>query len=303
MPAPQDLKFAVVSSALSPDPREAAPRARSAGFAGLQFDAYAPGFSLPELSQSGRREFLHILSSNDQRLASIRADVGPKGLSPGADVDRAIDRLDRAMEAAAGSGTPLLCVDAGPLPEPARSAAPKPKVSPAQAGLIIIPTAGEIEKVEEAEAEPARPADTAFESSVDAALAELGRRADRYGVMVAWRSELASFAALERALRASDCPWFGVDLDPVAILRDRWDAEEVFSRFGGLVRHVRARDAVKGHDRRTQPAPIGRGDTDWRHILALLDEAGYNGWITLDPLEQPDRTAAARAGLQYLRNL
>src|SRR4051812_7049278 len=105
MPAPQDLKFAVVASAFSPHPRQAAPRARPEGFAGLQFDAYAAGFGLPELSQSGRREFLHVLSSSDQRLASVRADAGPKGFSVGADIDRAIDRLDRAMEAAAGLGT------------------------------------------------------------------------------------------------------------------------------------------------------------------------------------------------------
>jgi sugar phosphate isomerase/epimerase len=117
------------------------------------------------------------------------------------------------------------------------------------------------------------------------------------------RSELASFAALERALRAANCPWFGVDLDPVAVLRDRWDADEVFGRLGPLVRHVRGRDAVVGHDKRTKPAAIGQGSTPWEQILALLDEAGYNGWLTVDPLELPDRIAGATHALSYLSSL
>jgi sugar phosphate isomerase/epimerase len=301
MPLPPSLKLAIVSTALSADPREATARARSAGVEGLQFDAYSPALSLPELSQSGRREFRHVLSSSGPQLASLRVDAGQKGFAPGADVERAIDHIDRAMEAAAGLSTPLVCVDLGPLPEPAVVAPPKPKIKPEEAGVIIIPTPGAPAAAEETESP--RAADSAFESSVDGALGELGRRADRYSVVLAMRSDLASLAALDRALRAAACTWFGVDLDPVSILRDRWDAEEVFSRLGSLIRHVRGRDAVKGHDRRTQPAPIGRGHTNWEQVLALLSEAAYAGWIAIDPLELPDRLAAARLGVEHLRDL
>ena len=301
MALPPSLKLAVVSTTLSADPRQAAPLARTLGVAGLQFDAYSPALSLPDLSQTGRREFRHVLSSTGQQLASLRVDAGPKGFSPKADVERAIHRIDRAMEAAAGLATPLLCVDLGPLPEPAVVAPAKPKIKPEEAGVIIIPTPGAPVAAEGPE--PTRPADTAFESSVDAALAELGRRADRYSIVLAMRSDLASLAALDRALRAAACTWFGVDLDPVSILRDRWDADEVFARLGGSIRHVRGRDAVKGHDRRTQPAPIGRGDTNWEQMVALLNEAAYTGWITIDPMELPDRLAAARAGVEHLTSL
>jgi sugar phosphate isomerase/epimerase len=207
------------------------------------------------------------------------------------------------MEAAAGIGTPLICVDLGPLPEPARKAASKSRVDPQMAGAIIIPTAAEIAAAVEAENEEEIPADTAFEASVDAALTELGRRADRYSVIVAFHSDLSSLAALDRALRKADCPWFGVELDPVAILRDRWGTDEVFSRLGAHVRLVRARDASVGHDRRTRAAAIDKGDVDWPQLLALLDEAAYKGWLAIDPLELPDRAAAARDGLAVLRGI
>src|SRR4051812_31902838 len=159
------LKIGVVAAALSTDPREAVARARQLGFAGVEFDAYTPQVSLPDLSQSGRREFRHVISSQDQELTGLRADLGNKGLGPGADIDRAIARLDRAMEAAAGLASPLVCVDLGPLPEPARAAVARPKVDPAAAGLIIIPTAAELQAV--GPAEPEVKADPAFESSVD----------------------------------------------------------------------------------------------------------------------------------------
>jgi hypothetical protein len=274
------------------------------GFAGVLFDAHSPHLSLPELSQSGRREFRGVLSGQDQALIGLRADVEGKGFSPSTDIDRMLARVDRAMEAAAGLASPLLCVDLGPLPEPARAAPVKREVDPREAGLILLPTPEEIAAARMPEPAP-QPveADSPFESSVDAAMAELGRRADRYSVIVAFRSDLSSYAALERALRKADCPWFGVELDPVAVLRDRWGTDEVFSRLGGLVRQVRARDAAVGHDRRTRPAAIGRGDVDWGQLMALLDEAGYRGWLTVDPLELADRPAAAREGLGQLREV
>jgi sugar phosphate isomerase/epimerase len=138
-------------------------------------------------------------------------------------------------------------------------------------------------------------------ATVDGALCELGRRADRHGVMIALRSELAGFAALDRAMKLAACPWFGVDLDPVAMLIDEWSADEIFSRIGGSIRHVRGRDAIVGADRRTKAAAMGSGSVDWRRLLGGLEGAGYRGWITIDPVDLPNRGTAAKAGLAALK--
>lgn len=292
-----NLSISIVATAFADDVREAARQSRSAGFGGLVFDAAMAGAQLLELSQTGQREVRHILSSHDQALVALNVRVPAKGFRPEADVEQTLDRLDRVLAAARGLQAGAVCVDLGPLPPAPRQARPKPKISPEQAGLIIIPTA----PAEEPEPEPPAPKpDPAFLASLTDALRELGRLADRYSMTVAFRSELAGFASLEQALHAADCPWFGVDLDPVAVLEDEWPLDEVLSRLGPLVRHVRARDAIKGADRRTQPAVIGRGDTNWEELLAALDSSGYHGWITVDPTELADRRAAAMAALNHL---
>ena len=191
-----------------------------------------------------------------------------------------------------GLGAPLVCLDIGPLPAAPRAAIAKPKVTPGMSGLILLPesTVSEPEPIEHSP-----PPDPAFLAQVTAAMDEIGHRADRYSVMFAFRSELASFAALKQAVLSVNCPWFGIDLDPVAILRDTWDMDEVFSQLGPLIRHVRGRDALVGADRRTKPATIGQGKADWPALLHNLDQSGYRGWITIDPIDLPNRHAAATA--------
>jgi sugar phosphate isomerase/epimerase len=292
------LNIGITASAFADDLRSIPQRARLLGFDGLQFDAYSSTLNIPDLPASGRREFLRLLSTQDRQLVGLRFDAGPRGFGPGADVDRVLDRLDLIMECAVGMAAPLVCIDAGPLPAPPRDVKPKPRITQDQAGIILLPSS--MTEPAPLPQPPAAPPDPSLFSLADSALAELGARADRYSVILAFRSEQASFVAIARALRAANCPWFGLDLDPAAVLRDEWSMEEVFSQMGEMIRHVRGRDAVRGADRRAKPAVIGAGSTDWPLLLADLDAAGYHGWLTIDPTELTDRMAAAEAGRKRL---
>lgn len=299
--ATDGIRYSVIASALGGEPRHVAREAREAGFQGVLFEAISAAIDLTVLSGSGRREFRKVLSAQEEQVVGLRADLGPAGFGPGADIDRAIAQLDKAMETAAGLGSPLVCVDLGPLPSPPSVAGERPAITPLQAGLILLPENAAKTAKPPGPAEP--PPDPAYVDMVNSALIELGHHADRYSVILALRSELASLASLDEALRRAACPWFGVDFDPVALLRDEWEPDEFFSRLGPLVRHVRARDAVGGAGRRTKAAIVGQGSVPWESLLSSLDSAGYQGWITIDPVDVPDRGRAAIAGLKYLRSL
>src|SRR5437660_7141665 len=126
MSRPQEhLKFSVVASTYGADLREAARLAREAGFAGLQLDIYTPAMRIPDLSASGRRELGRVLAGQEQQLVGLRLELAPKGLGPGADVDRVLHHVEQAMQAAAELAAPLLCIDLGPLPQPLRAAPAK----------------------------------------------------------------------------------------------------------------------------------------------------------------------------------
>jgi sugar phosphate isomerase/epimerase len=294
--------FSIPAHCVHSDLKQAIPAARAMGFDGVVVDVSATPFDLADLSNSGRRELRHLLQTYNASLVGVRADAGPKGLGPGADVDRVLDRADKLLNVTAGLGCGLFCLDLGRLPPVQRSPKPKPKVTKEMAGLLILPEPAGSAEPEPAPETPTK-ADPALLGAWQQALSSLGEIADRYGTMVAMSSSLSSFAALVSIVRSVNCPWFGIDLDTAAMLRDEWPLESIFDEGADLIRGVRLRDAVRGDAGRTKPAVIGRGDLAWRSLFDMLDGAGYHGPLTIDPGELPDPRASAVAGLKQLQAL
>jgi sugar phosphate isomerase/epimerase len=127
---------------------------------------------------------------------------------------------------------------------------------------------------------------------IAAPLIELGECADRYGVIVALRSESSGMDAVLSAIALAACPWFGIDFDP--LVSGSIDVE--IAKAASLIRHIRGRDGIPGGDRRSKPAAIGSGNIDWSRLLGALDESHFQGWITLEGIEPA-------AGLKYLRGI
>lgn len=300
MPVDRSISFATVSRALHDDLRQAVTISRTMGFGGLQVDARTQTLNLTTFSTSGYRELKHVFSAQSQKVLALRCETGPEGFGPRADTDKMLDRADGVLRAAAALGCDSVCMDLGRLPPAPHVAKPKPKVTQGMAGLLILPES----MMTAAEPEP-EPAPIKIAPGLlghwQQAMSVLGEMADRYGVMLAFESQLSSLAALVHLVTSVKCPWFGIDFDTAALLRDEWTANDLFDAAGPLLRQVRARDAIAGEDNRTKPAIIGRGDVKWRQTLELLDDAAYHNFITIDPLELPDPAAAAIAGLKQLR--
>ena len=296
-----DLQLAVVARALGDDLRAVLARSRQSGFDGLVLSARSRTLDLTSFSATAYRELRHLLSAENQKLIALRAETGPDGLGPKADVDRVLDRADGVLRAAAALQTPLVCLDLGRVPPAPFVAKPRPPVTPAMAGFLILP-----EPTPEPEPEAVPPkVDPALVAHWQRAMAVLGEIADRYGVVLALSAGLSPFAALAELLKQSACPWFGVDLDTAALVHtsagEGESPDALFDLLGPQIRHVRARDAVAGDAGRSKPAVLGRGDVPWRTVLELLDAAGYHAAVTVDPMELPDPAAAAVAGLKQLR--
>jgi sugar phosphate isomerase/epimerase len=291
------MKFGVTLDSLGDDIRRSADAARAIGFSGVVAPLRSSAVDLTQLSKSGAREFLQLFSSRGLRLTAIQHDLPPTGMRPGGDLDRQIDHFSKAIAAAAALNRAMILCDVGALPPSSAEPVVRKAITPGLAGAIIIPEA--MPATSKPEVVPVHKQQPEFEASVSAALMEVARHADREGVTVAFRSSLASFASLYNSLNRAKCPWFGVDLDPISMLADDWPADEIFSRLGSQIQHVRGRDGLRGENR-VQPAPIGKGSVDWPAILANLDAAGYGGFISVQSSDLPNRASAAAAGLQHL---
>ena len=291
------LRLAVPARVFGDDLRASVAASRLAGFEGVQLDAVTRALDLTQLSQTGFRDLRHLLESQQQSAVALRAETGPDGLGPTADVDRVLDRADGVLRAAAALAVPVVCLDLGRLPPAPPTVVKKSKVTQAMAGFLILPEP----VADEPEPVAVKPVDPRLVAHWQRAMGALAEIADRYGVMVAFSSALSSLAALDAVLRPVGCPWFGVDFDTVGLLRDEWTPGDAFDALGDAVRHVRARDAVVGEGGRTKSAILGRGDVAWRTTLELLDAAGYHSAVTIDPTDLPDPKAAAVAGLKQLR--
>ena len=107
---------------------------------------------------------------------------------------------------------------------------------------------------------------------------------------------------VEETIKRTRQPYFVLQGNVCALLAAK-DHVNVFLYDGAIVPDPEG-IITGGHDNKTaRTMAVGKGDTEWEKFLADLDASGYAGWITLDPLELPDRPAAASAGLEHLRSL
>lgn len=265
------------------------------------------GVDLLNLSVTGRRELLHVFQSQGQHVAGIVCSVGPRGLGAKDSVDRQIHWIGKLMEASAGLEASLLCVNLGSLPAPDIHEKPQKRISPEEAGVIILPDFLQVDLTPPPEQAPQSdklsPMEIQFRGEVDQALAAIGAMAEKYGVKLAFRSSLSSLESVKQALDRVNCHWFGLNVDPVTAMADQTPLDSMMSDFSGRIHHVRGHDAFVGMGHRTQPTIIGEGSVNWPQMLTLLDDAGYNQWLTIDPMELPRRPDAIRSAVKYLQQV
>jgi sugar phosphate isomerase/epimerase len=243
--------------------RRALGEANRLGVSGVQVDS-AGDLAPNNLSQTGRREFRHLLRSHNLELTALGCPLR-RGLDTAADQQPRLEHVRKVLTLSADLGPRLVIVQAGPIPEQPDG----------DRGRLL-----------------------------DESLRDLARHADRVGAALALETGLESGAALAAYLNRFDTGSLGANLDPGNLLMHGLDPYESTRALHGSVRHVHAKDARRASaSRAAQEVPLGQGDVDWMQFLGTLAEIEYRGWIVVEREAGENRLADVAAGVALLRRV
>jgi sugar phosphate isomerase/epimerase len=223
--------------------RRALQEAERLGVGGVQVDA-AGDLSPNSLSQTGRREFLHLLRSHNLDLTALGCPLR-HGLDTPENQEGRIDHVRKVMSLSFDLGPRIAIVQA--------SRAPAEDDTSPRAALLT------------------------------ESLTILGQHGDRTGTVLALETGLEAGASLAKYLGRFDTSGLGVNLDPANLLMRDFDPYEGARALEGKVVHCHAKDARKsGTSRAAQEVVLGAGDIDWMQFLGVLEEIEYRGWLVAE---------------------
>ena len=144
--------------------------------------------------------------------------------------------------------------------------------------------------------------DSADFKSLLEVLNDVARHANRVGATLAITPTRDSASDLQDLIAQVKDGLVGINFDPAVFAMCGRDAIAAFRELHREVLHVTARDGVRDIDGSGQEVGLGRGDVNWPELLALLTEADYRGWITVDRSNSDHVTRDAERALAYLKN-
>ena len=241
--------------------RRALQQAQLLGVAGVQVDA-AGELSPNSLSQTGRREFLHLLRAHNVELTALGCPLR-RGLDTTQDQQPRIEHVRGIMSLSFDLGPRIVIVQAGQIAEDAKD-----------------------------------PRSTILSESLRA----LSQHGDRTGTQLALETGLERGARLAQFLGRFDSGGLGVNLDPANLLMHGFDPLASVRELQGRILHAHAKDArAASASRAAQEVPVGHGDIEWTGLLGALEEAEYRGWLVVEQETGEDRIAGVAASVQFLR--
>src|SRR6266508_3395558 len=226
----------------------------------------------------------------EQCVAAAR-DYGYDGISlrllDGAVIEPGIDagtrrRVGSVLDAA---GLPLVCLDTS-----VKIAQPDPSVRAAQIrdGLAMLDLAAEWQAplVRVFAGPPPDSSEQEAIASATACLLPLAERAHDLGIAVVLETHDAfcSSAAVMQTLAGLPAAGAGVLWDLLHPYRIGEDPADTLSRIGSRLQHVHIKDgrAPAGGGTNWDFTLLGEGTVPTRAILAMLRQAGYDGWLSVE---------------------
>ncbi|WP_135806481.1 sugar phosphate isomerase/epimerase family protein [Halorussus marinus] len=261
---------------------EAVDRIADHGYAGVELLGDAPHAYFPEFGDEDRRALTAALDATDLAVSNVNAntamgyydDAPPSAFfEPSlitADDDRRSWRVEytkRAIDLADAVGSPAVCVATGrPLP-----------------------------------GNPPERAREHLEASLDEILDYAEPRGVEVGIEFEPELLIECTDEVLELIETVDRDALGVNLDLGHAAVYGEDLAETIERTAGRVTGVHLEDIVGGRRGKHYHRIPGEGDLDFASIFDALDDAGYDGFVTMELYTYPDEPdRAARESMEQL---
>jgi sugar phosphate isomerase/epimerase len=255
------LQIGIALDSLGLPLRKALEQAERLGVSGVQVHAIGP-LAPDALSQTGRREFRHLLRAHNLELTALGCPLR-RGLDTAENQEARIDHIRKVLSLSFDLGPRVVVIEPGRISDDAK--------------------------------------DPRFQL-LSEALRALGHHGDRTGTTLALETGLEPGDVLRRFLDRFDIGGLGVNLDPANLLLHGFDPYASVKALAGKIVHAHAKDARQaGSSRVAQEVPLGHGDIDWFQFFGALEEVEYRGWLTIERESGDNRLADVTAGVAFLR--
>jgi sugar phosphate isomerase/epimerase len=195
------------------------------------------------LTQTGRREVLHLLRSHDLSVSALFIPMR-RSLDNPEHLEARLEQIRLTMALAYDLGPRLVIIQPGKLP------AQEKEITP-QAQLM--------------------------RESLEA----LGKHGDRIGVKVALDGGLDEPATMAAYLDRLDVGSLAVNYNPANYALNGFNAYDAVRTLGRRIANVHAQDMRRINPSRLASAPLGHGDIDWMQLLANFEEVEYRAYMTV----------------------
>ncbi len=236
--------------------------AAETGASGLQFDAREQ-LKPTDLSETGRRQFLHTLGERELSVASLTMPLR-RVLHDEEYLDVRIEAIKQAMQFAWDLKARVLTCRIGRVPDDAESHE---------------------------------------RSRMLEVLSVLASHGNHVGVTFSITPSGDAPETLRSLIDDVDTGPLGIDFDPAERVMSRQKAVDSLRELHSLVTHVTLRDAVRDVDGGGREVAVGRGECDWPELLAVFDEMNYTGWLTADRTAGDDPFGDVTRAVQFVRNV
>ncbi len=214
------------------------------------------------LSQTGRRDFMHLVKSQGLVVSALCGDFGGGGFVRKEGLEERVEKTRQVLDLSRDLGVPIVTTHIGVVPEDE--------------------SASELTMMREA-------------------LNELGDYAAKVGSVFASETGPESGKALADFLKTLSTETVRVNYDPANLVMSGFDEVAGVRDLADYIMHTHAKDGIRTADGGHQEVPLGQGQVRWEEYLAAMAEIGYDCFFTIEREVGDDPVKDITDAIAFLR--